>query len=124
MIWSLRHRLCVEDWRHYLDGATCQIFTDHKSLKYIFIQKELNLSQRRWMELIKDYDCTIEYHPGKANVVANALSRKALGSLAYIQTIRLPLMIELRNLGVELSMEYSIILLANFQVRPTLVDRI
>ena len=74
------------------------------------------------MELIKDYDCTIEYHPGKANVVANALSRKFSGSLAYIQTIRLPLMIELRNLGVHMSMEYSGILLANFQVRPILVD--
>ena len=54
-------------WRHYLYGVPCRIFTDHKSLKYIFTQKELNLRQRRWLELIKDYDCTIEYHPGKAN---------------------------------------------------------
>ena len=51
-------------WRHYLYGETCQIFTDHKSLKYFFTQKELNMRQRRWLELIKDYDCTIEYHPG------------------------------------------------------------
>ena len=50
-------------WRHYLYGAPCKIFTDHKSLQYIFTQKELNLRQRRWLELIKDYDCTIEYHP-------------------------------------------------------------
>ena len=76
------------------------------------------------MELIKDYDCTIEYHPGKANVVADALSRKVSGSLAYIQTIRLPLMVELRDLGVDLSMDYSGTLLASFQVRPLLVDRI
>ena len=76
------------------------------------------------MELIKDYDCTIEYHPSKTNVVVDALSKKASGCLAYIQTIRLPLMIELRNLGVELSLEYSGILLANFQVRSILVDRI
>ncbi|KAL8108014.1 hypothetical protein AgCh_024440 [Apium graveolens] len=63
-------------WRHYLYGEKCEIFTDHKSLKYIFTQKELNMRQRRWLELIKDYDCEILYHPGKANVVADALSRK------------------------------------------------
>ncbi|KAL0537392.1 hypothetical protein IC582_026370 [Cucumis melo] len=64
-------------WRHYLYGEKIQIFTDHKSLKYFFTQKELNMRQRRWLELVKDYDCEILYHPGKANVVADALSRKA-----------------------------------------------
>jgi len=63
-------------WRHYLLGHRCQIYTDHKSLKYIFTQNDLNLRQRRWLELIKDYDLEIHYHPGKANVVAYALSRK------------------------------------------------
>ena len=63
-------------WRHYLYGEKCEIYTDHKSLKYIFTQKELNMRQRRCLELIKDYDCEILYHPGKANVVADALSRK------------------------------------------------
>jgi len=64
-------------WRHYLYGESCDIFTDHKSLKYIFTQKDLNLRQRRWLELIKDYDLNIQYMPGKANVVADALSHKA-----------------------------------------------
>ena len=63
-------------WRHYLYGESCDIFTDHKSLKYIFTQKDLNLRQRRWLELIKDYDLNIQYKPGKANAVADALSRK------------------------------------------------
>ena len=114
----------LKTWRHYLYGATCQIFTDHKSLKYLFTQKELNLRQRRWMELLKDYDCTIDYHPGKANVVADALSRKSTGSLAYMQTIELPLMIELRELGVELGVHVSGALFASFQLRPILVDQI
>jgi hypothetical protein len=64
-------------WRHYLIGNKCEIYMDHKSLKYIFTQPELNLRQRRWLELIKDYNLEIHYHPGKANVVADALSRKA-----------------------------------------------
>ncbi|WVZ75746.1 hypothetical protein U9M48_023779 [Paspalum notatum var. saurae] len=64
-------------WRHYLLGNTCHIYTDHKSLKYILTQPELNMRQRRWLELIKDYDLEIHYHPGKVNVVADALSRRA-----------------------------------------------
>jgi hypothetical protein len=63
-------------WRHYLLGNICHIYTDHKSLKYIFTQSELNTRQRRWLELIKDYELEIHYHPGKANVVADALSHK------------------------------------------------
>jgi hypothetical protein len=64
-------------WRHYLLGNIYHIYTDHKSLKYIFTQSDLNMRQRRWLELIKDYELEIHYHPGKANVVADALSRKA-----------------------------------------------
>ncbi|GJY07394.1 putative reverse transcriptase domain-containing protein [Tanacetum coccineum] len=63
-------------WRHYLYGTRCIVFTDHKSLQHILDQKELNMRQRRWLELLSDYDCDIRYHPGKANVVADALSHK------------------------------------------------
>ena len=63
-------------WRHYLYGEKCEIYTDHKSLKYFFTQKDLNMRQRWWMELVKDYDCDILYNLGKANVVVDALSRK------------------------------------------------
>ena len=65
-------------WRHYLYGEKCRIFTDHKSLKYLLTHKELNLRQRWWLELFKDYDCIIDYYLGKANVVADALSRKTI----------------------------------------------
>ncbi|GKD12749.1 putative reverse transcriptase domain-containing protein [Tanacetum coccineum] len=63
-------------WRHYLYGTKCTVFTDHKSLQHILNQKEVNIRQRLWLELLSDYDCNIGYHPGKANVVADALSRK------------------------------------------------
>ena len=68
-------------WRHYLYGEKCFIYTDHQSLKYLPSQRELNLRQHRWMELIKDYDCVIDYHPEKANVLADALSRKSVQTL-------------------------------------------
>ena len=66
-------------WIHYLYGEKCEIYTDHKSLKYFFTRKDLNMRQRRWLELVKDYDCDILYHPGNANVVADALSQKGPG---------------------------------------------
>ena len=72
-------------WRHYLYGEKFEVYSDHKILKYLFSQKEMNMRQRRWMELIKDYDCDIVYHPGKANVVADALSRYPQARMATIQ---------------------------------------
>ena len=114
-------------WRHYLYGVTCEIFTDHKSLKYIFQQRDLNLRQRRWLELLKDYDCDILYHPCKANVVAYALSRKSSGSLAHINVERRPLIQELHQLvdqGLMMKTSRTGGLLAQFQIRLVLRDRI
>ena len=68
---------------------------NHKSLRYIYTQKELNLRQRRWLELIKDYDCSVNYHPGKANVVADALSRKSYGFLATLLTTQKHIIVDL-----------------------------
>ena len=69
-------------WRHYLYGEQFEVYSDHKSLKYIFTQRDLNMRQRRWMEFLEDYDFTLHYHPGKENVVADALNRKSQGVLA------------------------------------------
>ncbi|GKD51508.1 putative reverse transcriptase domain-containing protein [Tanacetum coccineum] len=82
-------------WRHYLYGTKCIVFNDHKSLQHILDQKELNKRQRRWLELLTDYDCEIRYHPGKANVVADALSQKErikpLRVRALVMTLHLKL---------------------------------
>jgi hypothetical protein len=67
----------LKTWRHYLYGQKCDVYMDHKSLKYIFTQSKLNMRQRRWLELIKDHELEIHYHPGKANVVTDTLSRKS-----------------------------------------------
>src|SRR5688572_1241028 len=92
-------------WRHYLYGVHVDVFTDHKSLQYVFTQKELNLRQRRWLELLKDYDMSILYHPGKANVVVDALSRLSMGSTAHIEEDKKELARDvhrLARLGVQL----------------------
>jgi hypothetical protein len=89
-------------WRHYLLGNTCHMYTDHKSLKYIFTQSELNMRQRRWLELIKDYDLEVHYHPGKANVVADALSRKNHCNCITVKPMDYSLCYELEKLNIEI----------------------
>ncbi|GJW95434.1 putative reverse transcriptase domain-containing protein [Tanacetum coccineum] len=95
----------LKNWRHYLYGTKCTVFTDHKSLQHILDQKELNMRQRRWLELLSDYDCEIRYHPGKANVVADALSRKErikpLRVRALVMTIGLDLPKQILNAQTE-----------------------
>jgi hypothetical protein len=78
--------MVLRTWRHYLLGNVVHIYTDHKSLRYIFTQSDLNMRQRRWLELIKDYELEVHYHPGKANIVADALSRK--GHCNYLPAMR------------------------------------
>nr|GFA30013.1 putative reverse transcriptase domain-containing protein [Tanacetum cinerariifolium] len=91
-------------WRHYLYETKCTVFTNHKSLQHILDQKELNMRQRRWLELLSDYNCEIRYHPGKVNVVANALSRKEQEPLrvrALVMTISLDLPKQILNAHTE-----------------------
>ncbi|GJT30556.1 putative reverse transcriptase domain-containing protein [Tanacetum coccineum] len=75
--------------RHYLYGTKCVVFTDHKSLQHILDKKELNMRQLRWLELLSDYDCEIRYHPGKANVVADALSRKERSKPLRVRALKI-----------------------------------
>nr|GEY87685.1 putative reverse transcriptase domain-containing protein [Tanacetum cinerariifolium] len=96
--------LMQREKRHYLYGTKCMVFTDHKSLQHILDQKEFNMRQRRWLELLIDYDCEIRYHPGKANVVADALSRKEQDHLrvrALVMTISLDLPKQILNAQTE-----------------------
>nr|GFB50456.1 retrotransposon protein, putative, Ty3-gypsy subclass [Tanacetum cinerariifolium] len=109
-------------WRHYLYGESCDVFTDHKSLKYIFTQRELNMRQRRWLELLKDYDTNIQYHPGKANVVADALSRKS-GMIAGIK-VEEEIIHDLERLDIELYVRGQHGYWASLRVEPDLISRI
>jgi len=94
-------------WSHYFYGAQFHIFSDHKSLKYLFDQKELNMRQRRWIEFLKDYDFDLLYRSGKANVVADALSRKTVHT-AHLMIKEMELLDKFRDmkLQVELGSEF------------------
>ncbi|KAK1604694.1 hypothetical protein QYE76_028367, partial [Lolium multiflorum] len=113
--------LALKVWRHYLIGNRCEIYSDHKSLKYIFTQKELNMRQRRWLELIKDYDMEIHYHPGKANVVADALSRLPCQLNSMIAEEQPSLHQEFEQFRLELVSEGF---LASIELQPTWISQI
>ena len=87
-------------WRHYLIGHKSDIYTDHKSLKYIFTQMDLNMRQRRWLELIKDYDLEVHYHPRKANIVADAFSRKSYANDVQVSSMSSELCAKLKQLNL------------------------
>nr|ABA96940.1 retrotransposon protein, putative, Ty3-gypsy subclass [Oryza sativa Japonica Group] len=108
-------------WRHYLIGNRCEVYTDHKSLKYIFTQPDLNLRQRRWLELIKDYDMGIHYHPGKANVVADALSRKSYCNVAWVEQLCCEVQRDLEHLNLGI-VEHGFV--AALEAQPTLVEQV
>ncbi|XP_070056607.1 uncharacterized protein [Nicotiana tomentosiformis] len=116
-------------WRNYFYGVPCEIYTDHQSLQYLSRQKELNLRQWRWLELLKDYDITILYHPGKANIVADALSRReeSLGSLAFLLAAERPLALDVQALAnqfVRFDISKPSRVLACVVSRSSLYDRI
>jgi hypothetical protein len=108
-------------WRHYLMGAHYNIYTDHKSLKYISTHDDLNMRQRRWLELIKDYDLEVHYHSGKANVVADALSRKAQCNCLTIDSKVTSLCDKLHKLNLEVVSPGT---LDYISVEPTLQEQI
>jgi hypothetical protein len=103
-------------WRHYLTGQRCEIYNDHKSHKYIFTQNDMNLRQRHWLELIKDYDLGINYHPGKANVVANTLSRKKYCNATFARRMQPELQREIEYLNLGMVSEAKV----TIEVEPTL----
>jgi hypothetical protein len=106
-----------------LYGEKCKIFMDHKSLKYFFTLKELNMRQGRWLELIKDYDCDINYHPGKSNLVADALIKKFSIELATLSISQHLLIMELEKLELEVVTGGSPILLSSMVIQPELQER-
>ncbi|GJT08939.1 putative reverse transcriptase domain-containing protein [Tanacetum coccineum] len=118
-----RKVFALKIWRHYLYGTKCTVFTDHKSLQHILGQKELNMRQRRWLELLSDYNCDIRYHLGKRNVIADALSRRerepSLRVQALVMTISLYLPKQILNAQAEARKPENI---KNEDVRGMLVE--
>nr|GFC43601.1 putative reverse transcriptase domain-containing protein [Tanacetum cinerariifolium] len=97
--------LMKREKRHYLYRTKCTVFTNHKSLQHILDQRELNMRQHRWLELLSDYDCEIRYHPGKANVVADAISRKEQIKPLWVRALVMTIGLNLRKQILEAQME-------------------
>ena len=110
-------------WRHYLYGRDFEVYSNHKSLKYIFTQWDLNMRQRRWMEFLEDYDFTLHYHPGKENVVADALSRKSWGALASIASREWRMLETVGQFGLQYR-EQTQGLLGSLVATPSLLSRV
>ena len=116
--------LALKIWRHYLYGVHCEVFTNHQSLKYIFSQKDLNLRQTRWLEFLKDYDIHFQYHPGKANVVPDALSRRPYPTLSCLIALPDELCKEFRRLKLNVITPGAKPMLCALVAQPTLIEEI
>ena len=110
-------------WRHYLYGEEFEVYSYHKSLKYIFTQRDLNMRQCRWMEFLEDYDFTLHYHPGKENVVADALSRKSRGVLASIASREWRMLETVGQFGLQYN-EQAQGTLGSLVATPSLLNRV
>ena len=111
-------------WRHNLYGEKFEIISDHKSLKYLLSQKDLNLCQRRWMKFMEDYDFELYYHPGKANVVANALSRKSMSSLASVAIREWDMLDVMGKFDLHLGEFRESATLFTMNAQPTLISKV
>jgi len=111
-------------WRHYLYGVRCEVFTDHQSPKYLFSQKDLNQRQTRWLEFLKDYDVHFQYHPKKANVVADALSRRPYPMLSCLITLPNELCQEFRRLELNVITPGAKPMFYTLEAQPTLIEEI
>ena len=110
-------------WRHYLYGEQFEVYSDHKSLKYIFTQWDLNMRQRRWMKFLEDYNFTLHYYPGKANVVVDALSWKSWGVLASIASQEWLILETVGQFGLQYR-EQAQSTLGSLVVTPSLLSRV
>ena len=110
-------------WHHYLYGEQFEMYSDHKILKYIFTQRDLNMRQHRWMEFLEDYDFTLHYHHGKANVVADALSRKSRGAFVIIASREWRMLETVGQFGLQYS-EQAQGTLGNLVAAPSLLSRV
>jgi len=110
-------------WRHYLYGAQFRVFSDHKSLKYLFDQKELNMRQRRWMKFLKDYDFELLYHPGKTNVMADALSRKTVHA-AHLMIKEVELLEQFRDMKLQVELGSESIMCSTLTISNDFLDSV
>ena len=110
-------------WHHYLYGEKFEVYSDHKSLKYILTQRDLNMRQRRWMEFLEDYDFTFHYHPGTTNVVTDALSQKSWGALASIASREWQMLETVGQFGLQYN-EQAQGTLGSLVATPSLLSRV